>query len=78
MPGSWIDERVWRAVIPDLVLNPDAALYRFWRQQRARGVYLGAPVTPEVETPVGMQQAFASGAVVVWSADGGARFAHDE
>ena len=76
MAGSWIDDHLWRAVA-NIPLNPQAAIYQFWRAQRAQGVYLGAPLTPEIETPVGVQQVFSSGAVIVWSADGGARFAHD-
>jgi hypothetical protein len=25
--GSYIDDRLWCAILPDLVLNPDAAIY---------------------------------------------------
>lgn len=77
MPGSWIDHELWRAARADLVLYPDAAIYRFWREQRGQGNYLGVPVTPEIQTGVGIQQAFSSGAVINWSAEGGASLAHD-
>lgn len=71
MAGSWIDHVLWSTHLPDLTLNPDAGIYRFWREQRRQGIYLGVPVTPEVQTPVGVQQGFSSGAVINWGADGG-------
>lgn len=77
MTGSWIDHTIWSAVVPDLPLNPEAALYRFWREQRAQGVYLGVPITGEIETEAGTMQAFSSGAVIVWHPERGVGFAHD-
>lgn len=75
--GSWIDDRLWRAVIPDLPFNPDAAIYRYWRalKQADPPQYLGCPVTPEIETEAGIQQGFSSGAVINWSAETGAELA---
>ena len=39
--------------------------------------YLGVPVTPEIETEVGVQAGFASGAVINWSPENGAELAND-
>jgi len=75
MAGSWIDDRLWAVAGQDF--NPDSAIYKFWREQRAGGANLGLPVTPEIETPVGVQQGFSSGLVVVWNADNGASLASD-
>ena len=75
MSGSWIDDRVWAA--SGQPLNTDAAIYQYWRQLRAEGIYLGLPVTPEIETPVGVQQGFSSGRVIVWSAQDGVSLADD-
>ena len=79
MTGSYIDDRLWHAILPDLVLNPDAGIYRYWRSLRMADPpqYLGCPVTPEIETEVGVQQGFSSGAVINWSAETGAELAND-
>lgn len=74
MPGSWLDDRIWSAATMN-DFNPDSAIYKFWRELRNSGIYLGAPVTPEITTPVGTQQGFASGAVINWSPDEGATLA---
>jgi hypothetical protein len=73
--GSWIDDRLWAAAGQDF--NPDSGIYKFWRSLRAEGISLGVPLTPEIETPVGVQQGFSSGQVVVWTPDGGASLAED-
>ena len=79
MTGSYIDHELWRAILPDLVLNPDAAIYRYWRslKQADPPQYIGCPVTPEIATPVGIQQGFSSGAVLNWSPETGAELAND-
>ena len=76
--GSYIDHVLWTAVIPDLPYNPDAAIPRYWRALRQADPpqYIGCPITPEIETEVGVQQGFSSGAVVSWSADTGAELAN--
>jgi uncharacterized protein with LGFP repeats len=71
---SQIDHIIWTSVIPDLPLNTDAAIYRLWRSYRDDDHFLGCPISPEVEVAGGaVQQAFASGAVIEWSAENGAR-----
>jgi hypothetical protein len=71
---SQIDHLIWQSVIPDLPLNPDTAVYRFWRSCRDEEQYLGAPISGEIDLGDGrVQQAFASGAVIEWSAENGAR-----
>ena len=70
MPGSYIDHEVW--AVSNIDFNPDGAIYKYWRELRSNGQYLGIPVTPEIETPVGVQQAFSSGMVIGWSPDEGA------
>jgi hypothetical protein len=79
MSGSWIDDVLWRAVITDLPLNPDGAIYKYWRSLRQADPpqYIGVPVTPEIETPVGVQQGFSSGAVINWNSDTGAELANE-
>ena len=76
MAGSYIDEAVWQAAQPT-PFNPEAAIYQYWCELRRSGQYLGAPVTPEIETPAGVQQGFASGAVIGWNPDDGAYLASD-
>jgi len=74
MAGSWIDDQIWSvAVMQDF--NSDAAIYRFWRDLRNSGIYLGVPITLEVTTPVGTQQGFSSGAVINWTPEDGASLA---
>lgn len=75
MAGSWIDDQVW--AVAGIPYNGDSAIAKFWRQLRADGVYLGLPVTPEIDTPIGKQQGFSSGRVVNWNETDGASLADD-
>jgi uncharacterized protein with LGFP repeats len=75
MSGSWIDDQVWAA--SGQPCNTESAIYKYWRELRTEGVYLGLPVTPEIETPVGTQQGFSAGRVIVWNAADGASLADD-
>lgn len=76
--GSYIDDRLWNAILPDLVLNPEAAIYKFWRELRNDPATLnpGLPVTPEIETEVGVQQGFSGGIVLGWNETDGAYIAN--
>ena len=76
--GSYIDDRIWSAILPDLVLNPEAAIYLFWRELRNDPATPnpGPPITPEIETEVGVQQAFSSGIVIGWNETDGAYIAN--
>ena len=76
MAGSWIDDRIWSAVVM-LEFNDDSAIYKYWRELRNAGIYLGAPITAEIDTPVGRQQQFASGAVINWTPEDGASLANE-
>ena len=78
MSGSYIDHLVWTSVLPDLPFNPETAVYKYWRSLKAADPpqYIGVPITPEIETPVGIQQGFSSGAVINWSPDTGAELAN--
>jgi uncharacterized protein with LGFP repeats len=79
MTGSYIDQELWRSVIEDLPFNPDAGIYKYWRALKSADPpqYIGVPVTPEIETDVGIQQGFSSGAVIGWSPEEGAYLAND-
>ena len=76
--GSYIDDHVWRSILPDLVFNDQSAIYQFWRQLRNDPAQAnpGPPITPEIETAVGTQQAFSSGLVINWTAEEGATLAN--
>jgi len=76
--GSYIDDVVWASAIGDGNFNPDGAIYKYWRSLRQADPpqYLGVPVTPEIQTDVGVQQGFSSGAVISWNADTGAELAN--
>jgi uncharacterized protein with LGFP repeats len=76
MAGSWIDDRLW--AVEGAEFNPDGAIYKLWRKLRSEGTYLGIPLTPEIETPVGVQQGFSSGMVLGWSTEQGAYVASDQ
>ncbi len=78
MTGSYIDQELWTSVIEDLSFNPEAAIYRYWRALKSADPpqYIGVPVTPEIETEVGVQQGFSSGAVISWSSETGAELAN--
>jgi hypothetical protein len=77
--GSYIDHALWGTVIGPDQFNPESGIYRYWRslKQADPPQYLGVPVTAEIDTPVGVQQAFASGAVINWSPDTGAELANE-
>jgi hypothetical protein len=76
--GSFIDDKLWQSVIPDLPFNPDAAIYKFWRELRndPATVNPGLPCTPEIETEAGIQQGFTGGIVLGWNAEDGAYIAN--
>lgn len=76
--GSYIDDRVWKAIVPDLPFNDQAAIYLFWRELRNDPAMPnpGPPITPEIETEVGVQQAFSSGIVIGWNETDGAYIAN--
>jgi hypothetical protein len=78
MAGSWIDDQAWAATDAAGSFNPDGAIYKLWRKLRAEGTYIGLPVTGEIQTPVGVQQAFSSGMVLGWSEEQGSYVASDE
>ena len=79
MAGSYIDEHLWATVIGPGHFNYDSAIYKYWRGLKSADPpqYLGVPVTPEIDTEVGIQQGFASGAVITWNPDTGAELAND-
>jgi len=79
MAGSYIDEQLWATVIGPGQFNYDSAIYKYWRSLRQADPpqYIGVPVTPEIQTEVGTQQAFSSGAVINWSSESGAELAND-
>lgn len=78
MTGSYIDDVLWAAAIGNGNFNPDSAIYKYWRSLRQADPpqYLGVPVTPEIQTEVGTQQGFSSGAVINWNQDTGAELAN--
>jgi hypothetical protein len=78
MVGSYIDDVVWASAIGDGNFNPESAIYKYWRglRQADPPQYLGVPVTPEIQTEVGTQQGFSSGAVINWSPETGAELAN--
>jgi hypothetical protein len=78
MVGSYIDDVLWGTVIGPGHFNPDGGVYKYWRQLRSADPpqYLGVPVTPEIETEVGVQQGFSSGCVLGWDPVNGAYIAN--
>jgi len=76
--GSMIDDQLWATVIGPGHFNYESGIYKYFRSLRQADPpqYLGVPVTLEVETEVGVQQAFSSGAVINWSPDTGAELAN--
>jgi uncharacterized protein with LGFP repeats len=76
MPGSYIDHLVWEAGEAG-EFNLDSAIYRYWRELRMQGKLLGLPITDEINTEVGVQQGFSSGAVIGWDPEQGAYLASD-
>lgn len=77
MSGSYIDHAVWSSAGQDF--NPDSAIYKYWRSLRQAdpSQFIGVPITPEIQTEVGVQQGFSSGAVINWSPDTGAELANE-
>lgn len=72
---SMVDSLIWASVVPNLELNPDAAIYKLWCAYRGEGNYLGVPLAAEqhVGDDQEMQQPFSSGAVIAWDPVNGAR-----
>jgi hypothetical protein len=77
-PGSYIDHLLWVAIVPDLEFNPDAAIYKFWRELRNDPATMnpGLPCTKETETEAGVQQGFSGGIVLGWNETDGAYIAN--
>ena len=75
--GSEIDDQIWHSIVPDLVLNTDSAIYKFWRQMRNDPSHPnpGPPIGPETQMSNGVQQAFSSGLVIGWNETDGAYLA---
>jgi uncharacterized protein with LGFP repeats len=76
MSGSSIDHIVWGQYWP----GTENGIYAYWRSLMSSDPpqYLGPPISDEVAVSDGVvQRAFASGAVIQWSADGGAELASD-
>lgn len=77
MSGSMIDHLIWGEFWPG---TTDNGIYHYWRALRAADPpeYLGPPIGTQTEVADGVfQQPFASGAVIQWSAEGGAELAAD-
>jgi hypothetical protein len=76
MSGSQIDHLVWG----QYWAGTENGIYAYWRALMSSDPpqYLGPPISDEVDVGGGaVQRAFASGAVIQWSADGGAELASD-
>jgi uncharacterized protein with LGFP repeats len=76
MSGSQIDHLVWG----QYWVGTENGIYAYWRALLSSDPpqYLGPPISDEVTVSDGVvQRAFASGAVIQWSADGGAELASD-
>ena len=76
MTGSMIDHVVWGQYWS----GDQNGIYKYWRALKSADPpqYLGPPISDEIGIADGVvQRAFASGAVVQWSADGGAELAND-
>jgi hypothetical protein len=72
-----VDHLIWGEHWPG---STDNGIYHYWRSLRAADPpqYLGPPISGEVDVGEGVvQMAFASGAVIQWSAEGGAELASD-
>jgi hypothetical protein len=76
MAGSQIDHVVWG----DYWAGTENGIYRYWRSLLSADPpqYLGPPISDEIQVGAGVvQRAFASGAVLQWSPEGGAEIAID-
>jgi hypothetical protein len=74
--GSKIDHLVWG----DFWVGTENGIYAYWRSLKSADPpqYLGEPMSDEVDVGDGhVQRAFASGAVIDWSAEDGASLAND-
>jgi hypothetical protein len=77
MSGSMIDHLVWGQFWPGTTEN---GIYQYWRALKSADPpqYLGPPISDEIEvSDDAVQRAFASGAVIQWSAAGGGELAND-
>lgn len=67
------NQAVWSSVVDGLIFNPSSAIPSLWLEQKNAGLYLGAPITDEMARDGGgVEQAFTSGAVIVWTPEAGA------
>ncbi|MBO0883575.1 MAG: hypothetical protein J2P17_25225 [Mycobacterium sp.] len=76
MSGSYIDHIIWG----EFWGGDQTGIYKYWRALKSADPpqYLGPPISAETQVTDGVvQQAFASGAVIQWSAEGGAELAND-
>lgn len=76
MSSSYIDHVVWGQYWTD----GENGIYKYWRALKSADPpqYLGPPISDEIAIAEGVvQRAFASGAVIQWSAEGGAELAND-
>ena len=76
MSGSMIDHVVWGEYWD----GDDNGIYLYWRALKSADPpqYLGEPISEEITVADGVvQRAFASGAVIQWSSEGGAELAND-
>lgn len=76
MSGSMLDDVIWG----EFWNGTDNGIYQYWRSLKSADPpqYLGPPISAEVAVGDGvMQRAFASGAVIQWSAETGAELAND-
>lgn len=75
MSGSQIDHVIWG----EYWSGTDNGIYKYWRSLKSADPpqYLGPPISDEIVIDGGVQRAFASGAVIQWSPEGGAELAND-
>jgi hypothetical protein len=69
------NQAVWSSVVDGLIFNKDNAIPQLWLSSKVDGLYLGAPISDEMpleDGSGGVEQAFASGACIVWRPDSGA------
>jgi hypothetical protein len=76
MSGSQLDHIVWGQYWTSV----DDPTYRYWRSLKSADPpqYLGPPISDAIQIAAGVvQRAFASGAVIEYSADNGPHLAND-
>lgn len=67
-----VEESTWGYAVANLPLNQDSAIYKYWVDQKAQGVFIGVPVTAEFDVGDGnIEQGFSSGLIVGWNGDVG-------